>query len=218
MTCRYCGQLDDDHQMGCYFMAETTNQRTERLSGVPALGQPPNYGMGPNMTEDLLPMQEKLAAFDQAKCEEIVKRACDRAPPPLDDVGGCSPHDFYPEEIDGLRMLDSFDPVEDDDDWFEEYLKTPDAQNEIRKTLEQRERTHGDFANNAHIAQHLREFWRQHPGWRSLTLMQREALDQMAGKFSRILSGDSSFLDHWYDIAGYAILTFTALTSGSPEA
>lgn len=34
----------------------------------------------------------------------------------------------------------------------------------------------------------------------------REALDMMACKISRILSGQSGFEDHWADIEGYARL------------
>jgi hypothetical protein len=42
----------------------------------------------------------------------------------------------------------------------------------------------------------------------------REALDHMAGKFSRILSGQSRYGDHWKDVAGYATL---ALKVCDPE-
>jgi hypothetical protein len=35
---------------------------------------------------------------------------------------------------------------------------------------------------------------------------QREALDYIAGKLARILSGQPGYADHWDDIAGYAKL------------
>lgn len=39
-----------------------------------------------------------------------------------------------------------------------------------------------------------------------MTATQMEALDLMATKQSRIVSGDPTFADHWDDIAGYARL------------
>ena len=78
--------------------------------------------------------------------------------------------------------------------------------------LSERGTTHGSFTDNAHYAQRLRELWRSSPAWTSMPKEHREALDQMAGKFSRILSGQSSFRDHFDDIAGYATLAAEACT------
>jgi hypothetical protein len=72
--------------------------------------------------------------------------------------------------------------------------------------LNERGTTHGSFADNARYAQHLRAFWRTSPSWESMPLEHREALDQFAGKLSRILSGQSMFRDHFLDVAGYASL------------
>jgi hypothetical protein len=110
-------------------------------------------------------------------------RAIHNSPPPLDDVGGCDPLDF-----------DEFDP---------------DRLDPTKELLKTRGHTHGKFSDNAYIAQHLRGFWREQEGWGPLTVEQHEALDYMAGKISRILSGDGSFPDHWQDIAGYAMLAIT---------
>ena len=61
---------------------ETPNERTARLAaGIPALGQPPGYG-------------NKFEYPTHA----AVMRATANTPPPLDDVGGCDPNDFFPEE------------------------------------------------------------------------------------------------------------------------
>lgn len=73
--------------------------------------------------------------------------------------------------------------------------------------LQERQKTHGDFAMNARISQELKEIM----ATRGLPLngMQaahREALDMIALKLSRILSGQANFKDHWDDIAGYAKL------------
>lgn len=72
--------------------------------------------------------------------------------------------------------------------------------------LQERSTTHGRFADNARYAQMLRALWRSSPAWSSMPDEHREALDHMAGKFSRILSGQSRFCDHWADLAGYASL------------
>ena len=74
--------------------------------------------------------------------------------------------------------------------------------------LAERGKTHGRFEHNAHTSQALRNVFRNAigPGWASLTDVQREALDMIACKICRILSGQGGFADHWDDIAGYAKL------------
>jgi hypothetical protein len=74
------------------------------------------------------------------------------------------------------------------------------------KLLEERQTTHGSFADNARVAQQLRAFLRREAGWLSLTSVQREALDMISCKVGRILSGQGGFKDHWVDLAGYASL------------
>jgi hypothetical protein len=72
--------------------------------------------------------------------------------------------------------------------------------------LQERGTTHGQFSDNARVAQHLRAYWREQPTWATMPEIQREALDQMAGKLSRIFSGQATFEDHWADCSGYAEL------------
>lgn len=72
--------------------------------------------------------------------------------------------------------------------------------------LSERQTTHGDFTDNARNGQMLREAFRSSPRWQDMPAIHREALDQIAGKLSRILSGQSTYMDHWNDIAGYAEL------------
>ena len=73
------------------------------------------------------------------------------------------------------------------------------------KILAERNRTHGDFARNAEISQQLKMLFDRY-GKEDLHVVHREALDVIALKISRILSGQSHFKDHWVDIAGYATL------------
>ena len=72
--------------------------------------------------------------------------------------------------------------------------------------ISERGQTHGSFADNAYYGQQLRLLFRQSKGWTAATIYQQEALDHIAGKLSRILSGQPGFDDHWRDIAGYATL------------
>jgi hypothetical protein len=76
--------------------------------------------------------------------------------------------------------------------------------------LSERGTTHGRFADNAHFGQALRALWRTSRHWAAMPEEHREALDHFAGKLSRILSGQSTFKDHWDDIGGYAHLASEA--------
>ena len=70
--------------------------------------------------------------------------------------------------------------------------------------LDEREKTHGDFAKVARAATDLKHSFRRSPG--RMTDIQREALDLIATKLARIVCGDPNVRDHWEDIAGYANL------------
>jgi Domain of unknown function (DUF6378) len=76
----------------------------------------------------------------------------------------------------------------------------------VNETLKTRQTTHGDFRENAQIMQATKDLWRMHPGWEKLDPVKREALDMIALKVGRILSGNPEVRDHWHDIAGYAVL------------
>ena len=76
----------------------------------------------------------------------------------------------------------------------------------VKKLLEERQKTHGDFSSNAIYSQYLKSFFRICEGWENMSPVQQEAMDLMALKMSRILSGQADFDDHWDDIAGYAEL------------
>ena len=76
--------------------------------------------------------------------------------------------------------------------------------------LVERGKTHGDFANNAAISQGLKRIIHAPAVLRNFSDVQSEALDMIALKLSRILSGQADFKDHWDDIAGYAKLVSEA--------
>jgi hypothetical protein len=69
-----------------------------------------------------------------------------------------------------------------------------------------REATHGPFSCTATIAQETKVLWRSAPGWQGLSSRRREALEHIASKVARILSGNANEPDHWNDVSGYAEL------------
>lgn len=76
----------------------------------------------------------------------------------------------------------------------------------VNDLLATRSSTHGSFSENGFIAQELKRVFRSSGGWPSLSCGQKESLDLIATKISRILSGRANFADHWDDIMGYADL------------
>lgn len=76
----------------------------------------------------------------------------------------------------------------------------------LASLLKERGTTHGCFSDNARNGQALRDLFRSSPKFATMPAVHREALDMMACKLSRILSGQSNVADHWADLAGYATL------------
>lgn len=83
--------------------------------------------------------------------------------------------------------------------------------NDISKTLEERQKTHGEFADHAWISQDLCDSMRQHPNYDGLSAMKKESLEMIQHKIARIINGDSNAHDHWHDIVGYATLVANKL-------
>jgi hypothetical protein len=76
----------------------------------------------------------------------------------------------------------------------------------MNSLLDTREKTHGNYRDNASLSQSTKDVWRSGKNWDKLNDGQKEALEMVALKVSRILSGDKDFRDHWDDIEGYAKL------------
>lgn len=83
--------------------------------------------------------------------------------------------------------------------------------------LDERETTHGPFMLTAFKAQQLKNAMASGKHWNDLDDIQREALQMIASKIARILSGNFNEVDHWRDIAGYANLAVRDLTGISSE-
>lgn len=71
------------------------------------------------------------------------------------------------------------------------------------KVLDEREKSHGYYGHTAAVAQQLKTIVRLNP---NLSEVQRESLDLICTKMSRIIAGNPDEPDHWLDIAGYAQL------------
>lgn len=72
--------------------------------------------------------------------------------------------------------------------------------------LDNRHVTHGDFRSNARISQLIKSVFRATEHWQHLDDTEKEAMDMIAIKFSRVLSGKSLERQHWEDVEGYARL------------
>lgn len=92
------------------------------------------------------------------------------------------------------------------------------APNKIGQTvIEAREDAHGPLLHQAALAQDLKNRFRgEAGGWSKLSPEQRESIDMIAVKLSRILVGNPNHADHWTDLSGYATLISNLLTKGTP--
>ena len=81
----------------------------------------------------------------------------------------------------------------------------------INDVLSERKQTHGDFSENARIAQNLRNVIAEAKNYESLSDVQKEAIHNIVSKLSRILCGDADHEDNWIDIAGYSTLVVNEL-------
>ena len=80
-----------------------------------------------------------------------------------------------------------------------------------------REKTHGNYRDNATMSQGLKDVMRGGKNWNTLNDMQRESLEMIAMKLGRILTGDAGFRDHWDDIGGYAQLASSNASPSMPQ-
>lgn len=82
---------------------------------------------------------------------------------------------------------------------------------DIKDVLAERETTHGDFEEHAHVSQTLKKLCNSSDNIEHMSDVQQEALSMMCHKLARILVGDPHHADHWIDIAGYATLAARSL-------
>lgn len=87
-------------------------------------------------------------------------------------------------------------------------------QDGLEVILSERGSRYGDFTDNALVAQELKEAMRRGKSWGRMTPYLMEALDQIASKISRIVTGDPFYQDNFADIQGYAKIVQDRLASG----
>ena len=85
----------------------------------------------------------------------------------------------------------------------------------IEDVLTERGNRYGSFIDNARTTHFLKEQVRSSPAWPKMYADQREALDMICHKISRIVNGDPDYADSWIDIAGYATLVAERLKNAA---
>lgn len=71
--------------------------------------------------------------------------------------------------------------------------------------INSRQSTHGNWLETCAFAQAIKHLFRTGPLWKNLSDSEREALESIGLKITRILCG-GSHEDHWNDIEGYSAL------------
>lgn len=77
---------------------------------------------------------------------------------------------------------------------------------EVAETLQERGSQYGRFEDQALVEHRIKVALMSGPNWWLLAPDQRAALEMIAVKASRILTGNKDYADNWHDIAGYASL------------
>ena len=54
----------------------------------------------------------------------------------------------------------------------------------LNELLDERGKTHGNWIDNAQLAQRMKEEWRKAEGWQRLSCSQREGLERIAEKIA----------------------------------
>jgi hypothetical protein len=76
----------------------------------------------------------------------------------------------------------------------------------VNEILQEREKTHGSYKDNAALGMALIKLLIEDKNWNNITPEAQLALLYIQGKISRVLSSSDSNTDNWVDIAGYATL------------
>ncbi len=85
-------------------------------------------------------------------------------------------------------------------------IRSGATESEITKTLNDRGGNYGSFEQQAAVSESIKSAIHNGPNWWRLAADQREALDIIAVKIGRLLSGNPDHMDSWHDIQGYAKL------------
>lgn len=90
----------------------------------------------------------------------------------------------------------------------------PVYMDETQDTLHAKEASHGPYRDQARFSQLLKGIVHKHKNWNGIPGEQKEAIDVILMKVSRIIAGNHDEPDHYLDISGYAMLCYNLLTTG----
>ena len=76
----------------------------------------------------------------------------------------------------------------------------------VGDTLTERGERYGNYREQTAISNKIKEAMQEVPAYWSMESDQKDALEMIAVKMSRIVNGDPDYADNWADIAGYAML------------
>lgn len=94
-----------------------------------------------------------------------------------------------------------------------EFLRQQPEPKSVDATIAERGARYGaTYMEQARVTQSVKRAMADSAQWNSLKDDQRDALEMIAVKVGRILTGDPDYLDSWHDIAGYARLIEKRLT------
>lgn len=82
---------------------------------------------------------------------------------------------------------------------------------EIEATLAVRGARYGSFQIQSIFSQRLKNVMCEGESWAEMSTDKKEVLEMIALKVSRIITGDSEYLDNWHDIIGYTQLAINGL-------
>ena len=86
----------------------------------------------------------------------------------------------------------------------------------IEDTIKERTESYGDFADNATVAQLLKDAIQMETNYPNMPPYMRESLDIICSKISRMVTGDWKHADNWLDIQGFAKLSLDRLNESRP--
>ena len=74
------------------------------------------------------------------------------------------------------------------------------------ETLTERGKRYGNYLKQTAISNKIKEAMQENPAYWSMETDQKDALEMIAVKISRIINGTPDHTDNWLDVAGYATL------------
>lgn len=91
---------------------------------------------------------------------------------------------------------------------------------QVSQVLNERGKRYGDFTHHAAVCQDLKDsmMFHAYSKYTQLSPDKKQALDVIADKIARILTGDPEYDDNWIDIQGYAKLAQERLQKSKREA